>query len=160
MLHSTDEFSASSFRPHGRIESDVEDRIFIQKAKGPFNEQIISAMRVVHKKALDSLVNTGPWGAIFHIEENALSSFPMFKSLTDYLSSQAKNGSASVGTAIVIGDDVDGASMMAAHYLKAWSDAGIRCRHFANFDDGKSWIQNLLLQIADGKEPFNSGVRS
>ena len=159
MRHSTDEFAASSFRPHGRIDSNVEERILIQRAKGPFNEQIISALRVVHKSALDSLSNTGPWGAIFQIEESALSTFPMLHGLTEYLSLQVKNGSASVATAIVIGDDVDGASMMAHHYVKAWSDAGIRCKYFQKFEDGKFWIEGLLMECFDGETPFILGAR-
>jgi hypothetical protein len=146
MVHSTDGFSAGSFRPHGRIESRVEGRIFIQKAKGPFNEQIVSAIRVVHKNSLKRLRNTGPWGAIFHIEENALSSFPMLLNLTEYLRSQVQNNAASVGTAIVIGKDVDGATIMAPHYVKAWSDAGIRCERFLTFQEGKTWIGRLLRE--------------
>jgi hypothetical protein len=151
MVKSTDAFETNSFRPHGRIESSVEDRIFIQKAKGPFNEQIICALRVVHKDAVDHLSSTGPWGAIFQIEESALSTFPMLHRLTEYLSSQVQNGSASVGTAIVIGDGVDGVLMMVDHYVKAWTDAGVRCQYFSNFEDGKSWIKGLLLQCEDGK---------
>jgi hypothetical protein len=156
MLHSTDEYSASSFRPHGRVDSYVEGRIFIQKAKGPFNEEIVSAICAVHARALDGLKEKGAWGAIFHIGDSALTSLPMLRGLTEYLRSQVKAGSASVGTAIVMGHDVDGAAMMAAHYVKAWSDAGIQCKYFSNFDDGKSWIDGLLLPCEDSQGSITS----
>jgi len=144
---STDDFSTDAYRPHGRVESRVMGRIFVQYAKGPFNEEIIDAMRTVHENVLSELKCSGPWGAIFLIEENAMSSFPMLKQLTAYLSDQKNTGRASVGTAIVIGNTVEGGAMMAPLYVKAWIDAGIPCKLFKSLQEGSQWIDDLLLQV-------------
>lgn len=147
-MFSTDDFLTQTFRPHGRVESTAIGRIFVQHAKGPFNEQIVDAMKAVHGKTLSTLNSAGPWGAIFWIEDSALTNILMLKHLTTYLKNQKKSGSKSVGTAVVIGEDVEGCNMMAPLFVKAWTDADIVSKHFKTLEEGSGWVDGLLPKIS------------
>lgn len=145
-VFSTTSFSPQSFKPHGTIESRIDGRLFVQEATGPFNKEILLAMDSVHTNARALLASQGPWGALFVFKKSALASPEMLEGLKKYLSIQVAGKNASVATALVLSPRVEGASLMAQHYLRAWRSAGILCESFEDYDEAHRWV-TLQLNI-------------
>jgi hypothetical protein len=141
---STTAFSPQTFRPHGIIESKVVGKLFIQEASGPFNKEILLAMDAVHVKARLLLAAGGPWAALFIFKNSALASPEMLSGLRKYLALQVTHKNASIATGLVLPKDVEGASLLTPHYLRAWRDAGIHCEAFEDLDLARAWVTQQL----------------
>jgi hypothetical protein len=141
---STDEFDPTLFRPHGRVNFTIDGNLLLCEAVGPFNKELVLAIAEVEIGLIQKLAAQGRWADIVIVKENVLSSTDTLEAYTGYLNSLGASAMHSNATAMVIGDDVEGAVFMVPLIIKAYADAGIKLNVFKTIDEAKVWVRKYL----------------
>lgn len=141
---STKEIPVKGFNPHGSMELEVSGQLNVMEAIGPFNVQLVLAGDVAQQKLDAELQQKGRWATMLIFRESALASFEVLTEIEGIVRRRMSQGLCPVGVALVLGNDVEGATLMRPLYLKAYVNAGVLTRVFDNVEDGKAWLQSLL----------------
>jgi hypothetical protein len=141
---STIDISTKGFAPHGTMNLVVSDRINVIEAKGPFNVELVTVGDVAQEKVDAELQSKGKWATMLIFLENAMASLEVLVEIENILKRRNAKGIHPVGVAIVMKSDVEGASIMASHYLTAYSNAGLLARHFQEEQAAMDWLSTLI----------------
>ncbi len=147
--HSTEEVASQSFRPHGRVEFSVSGNILTSRVFGPFNVELVRAVPLTRADDFKAFVRRGTWGDIIVFVDNALASPEALGVLGDSLRNRATQGLLPHATALVLPPDVEGAQLMAPHYLRcfqehAYTAHGIPIAQFNDYDAAQAWLSDTL----------------
>ncbi len=145
---STDEVRPGKFRPHGRIDFQVEGHILLAHAIGPFNTELIEAVTQVDHALLRPLIKSGHWGELIVFQQSAMGSQHTLSLFTQHLQRFVANGYNGTAVALIMGAEVDGRHVMAPLIAGAYTQAGIRNAVFDNVQEGRDWLE---AQIQAGK---------
>lgn len=140
----TDGLHAGGFKPHGRMQLEQSGRLNILEATGPFNLEFVIAADRAQEELYASLMTMGRWGTVLIFRESAMASLDALAKIAATLLNRKSQGYAPVAAALVFGIDVEGASLMKAHYLHAYQEAGIECRIFGNEEQAKRWLVGVI----------------
>lgn len=142
---STDEQPAGRFPAHGRAAFSVDGRLLITEAEGPFNAELVAALRQPVLLAAEPLRAQGrPWGQLSRFRRSALASPEALAAFTQLLTEMHAEGVAPLFTAYVLGDEVEGATLMGPLFRRCFESAGLGFAHFAHEDEARAWLQDRL----------------
>ncbi len=140
----TDSTKATRFNQHGRMESRVEGNILFNEATGPFNAEIITAIRLIQQELLEEISSKEKWAQIYVFYESVLCSPDTIEALHFYLTNLKGKLKKPVATAFVIGPDVEGRTMMSPHYRQVYEKANLNFRIFDAVEEAHAWVVDSL----------------
>jgi hypothetical protein len=135
----------SPFEAHGRIDYRIEGRILRAAAVGPFNSELVTVIPAAISALVAKLASEGKWGQIITFHESALASLDALSDFEQYLKSHYSNVRINPVTALVLGTDIEGASVMAPLFEKCYVEAGIECRCFDNLSAALYWVESKIF---------------
>ncbi len=141
---STREINAKGFAPHGSMVLAVADRLNVIEATGPFNIQLVTAGDQVQEKLDAELQAKGQWATLLVFRQSAMASFEVFAEIENILKRRLTKGIQPLAVAIVLHPSVEGATLMAPFYLKAYTNAGLNTRVFEDEPTAREWLLQLL----------------
>src|ERR1700739_2566000 len=71
-VFSTDQIAISKFRKHGRVEYDPHGRLLLTSATGPFNAELIAALRELAIITFPNMALLGSWAQCVVFHESAM----------------------------------------------------------------------------------------
>jgi len=131
-----------------RIDYRVEGRILRTTAVGPFNDELVAAIPRVIKDLLVKLIQQGKWGQIVTFESNAWTSSAALSEFTAYLQLRYVNPETRPVTALVFGQAIAGAQVMAPLFQTCYQDAGIECQVFEDYSTAHYWVKSKIRQTS------------
>lgn len=149
----TNKTRASQFAQHGRMQSRIEDNILVNEATGPFNAEIINAIQTIQHDLLELISTRDQWAQIYIFRDSALCSPDTIEALRNYLSGMRGKLKRPAATAFVMGQDVEGRSIMAQHYRQVYEDADLKFELFFTEQQAHDWLRLLLNQPAEPDSP-------
>lgn len=147
-IRTTDEHNRELFRPHGRVTFIQQENIVVCLASGPFNKELIEAVKIVREDFISHLDIQGPFGNLLVIEDSALASIQTLEIFRDYLKQMIVAGSKAAVSALSIARTVDGRNIMVHHITNAYKEAGMDISLFDDFDSAKLWITKKLKHFS------------
>lgn len=133
------------FPAHGRAAFSVEDRLLVTEAEGPFNVELVRALRTPATEASAPLRAQGQvWGQLSRFRRSALASPDTLAAFAALLIDMRDEGVAPAFTAYVLGPDVEGASLMAAPLRRCFEAAGLGFAHFEREEEARAWLRAQL----------------
>ena len=142
----TDLTKVTRFNQHGRMESRVEDNILFNEATGPFNAEIISAIKLIQNDLLQIISTKDKWAQIYVFHYSVLCSPDTIEALTAYLTDLRGKLKKPLATAFVMGMAVEGRAMMAPHYRHVYELAQLNFQLFSTLEEAQTWVQAALDQ--------------
>jgi len=137
----TDDFDPLTYRPHGRVSFSIDGNMLLCDAVGPFNKELITAIESVEMDLLLDLKSKGKWGEVIIITGSALGSAETLQAFTDYLKKLVAHQFIADVSALVMDAQVEGASLMTPHLIKAYEDAGIELTVFDTLNEARVWVK-------------------
>ena len=141
---STDQFSSKKFRPHGRAEHEVRDKLLWARAVGPFNRELMAAVLEMAKITFPVMTAKGDWANICTFSESALCSLDVLADLADALGQMVQAGFAPKVMAFVLPADVEGSLLMAPLYEKALREVGVPFKCFTEVEAAYGWVESFV----------------
>ena len=150
--YSTTEVTSKNFRPHGSVEFSASGNILTSKVFGPFNVELVQTVPLVGANDFAAFVRRGKWGDIIVFVGNALASPEALTALGESLRHRATHGRLPHATALVLSPEVEGAQLMAPHYLRCFQDhaytaAQIPIAEFHDYDTARAWLSSTLIAL-------------
>ena len=142
----TDSAKISQFNQHGHVESRIANDVLLNEATGPFNAEVIFALQQIQSELLDVLGTKKQWAQIYTFHHSALCSPDTIEALSSYLSDKKGKIKKPVATAFVMGEDVEGRTIMAAHYRNVYALAGLNFDIFTDAGQAKDWVKHMMDQ--------------
>jgi len=140
----TNTAKSSTFSQHGNVESRIEDNILINEATGPFNAEVIYALKQIQQDLLDILSARQHWAQIYTFHHSALCSPDTIDALSAYLADKKGKIKKPSATAFVMDHSVEGRAIMAAHYRHVYEVAELNFDIFTSAEDAQNWVQLML----------------
>jgi hypothetical protein len=141
---STDNAKASHFSQHGNVESRILDNVLINEATGPFNAEIIYALRQIQHDLLEILSAKPQWAQIYTFHHSALCSPDTIDALSNYLADKKGKIKKPAATAFVMDNSVEGRAIMAAHYRHVYEIAELNFKIFTSVEQAQDWVKLKL----------------
>jgi hypothetical protein len=142
--NSTEQFEASKFKPHGRVEYVANSNWLYGTAIGPFNEELMAALAAMANVWFPAMATKGSWAHLATFQKSAMCAPVVLERLTRALSELTKMGVAPEATAFVFPPDVEGAVLMGPLYAQAFEKAGVRFGYFSRFEAAHAWAASLV----------------
>ena len=143
-VFSTDQIAISKFRKHGRVEYDPHGRLLLTSATGPFNAELIAALRELAIITFPNMALLGSWAQCVVFHESAMGGADVLAGLAELLKDLANMGVAPAATAFVLPPGVEGASIMAPLWELCYKAANMRFAAFEQSGDAAAWISACL----------------
>ena len=140
LRHNTHQIADGTFRAHGFMEVSVDERLNIMEAHGPFNKELVLAADQAQEKIDPHLPTADRWGSVLVFRESALATPDAIAAIGDIVARRCAQGIRPVAIALVMAADVEGASLMAPHYLQAYAHSGIPGAVFADLQVATEWV--------------------
>ncbi|MBP8287182.1 MAG: hemerythrin family protein [Rhodoferax sp.] len=131
-----------------RIDYRIEGRILRTTAVGPFHDELVSAIPPGIKVLLVKLIQQGKWGQIVTFERNAVTSSVALAEFTEYLKRRYVNPDTRPVTALVFGQNIEGAEAMAPLFQQCYQGAGIDCQVFEDYSTAHYWVKSRIRQTS------------
>lgn len=131
-----------------RIDYRIEGRILRTTAVGPFHDELVSAIPTGIKVLLVKLIQQGKWGQIVTFERNAVTSSAALAEFTEYLKRRYVNPDTRPVTALVFGQNIEGAEAMAPLFQQCYQGAGIDCQVFEDYSTAHYWVKSRIRQTS------------
>ena len=139
--HNTEQVEGGAFRAHGFMEVSVDAQLNIMEARGPFNKELVLAGDQAQEQIDPHLPRAQRWGSILVFKGSALATPDAIAAIADIVARRCAQGIRPVAIALVMAADVEGASLMAPHYLQAYARSGIPGAVFADVQAATDWVR-------------------
>lgn len=143
-LSSTDQIAPTKFRPHGKVVYDPQGRMLVTTATGPFNGELVTALRELALLHFPNMALLGPWGQCVYFQESTMGGPEVFSGLTDLLIELSQLNIAPTATAFVLPPEVEGAALMTPLWENCYRAAKLSFAVFEKGDDATAWIASYL----------------
>lgn len=130
------------FPAHGRVEVHPHGRVVYFEATGPFNAEAVAVMRTAYTPIMASMAADGPFGHISTFHESMLATPEAFTTFAALIAEWKAMGILPTASAYVVGHDVEGKTIVEAHYRRAWEGALLEI--FQQRDEAEAWIARAL----------------
>ncbi|MCZ8166069.1 hypothetical protein [Silanimonas sp.] len=130
------------FPAHGRVEVHPHGRVVYFEATGPFNAEAVAVMRTAYTPIMASMAADGPFGHISTFHESMLATPEAFTTFAALIADWKAMGILPTASAYVVGPDVEGKTIVEAHYRRAWEGALLEI--FEQRDEAEAWIARAL----------------
>jgi hypothetical protein len=141
--NSTEQFEASRFKPHGRVEYVAEANWLYATAIGPFNEELMDALAAMANVWFPTMAAKGAWAHIVTFEKSAMCAPVVLARLSQAMRELVQLGVEPVVTAFVLPPSVEGALLMGPLYAQAFDKAGARFAYFPSFEAARAWAASV-----------------
>lgn len=142
--HNTDQVEGGAFRAHGFMEVSVSERLNIMEAHGPFNKELVLAADQAQEQIDPHLPHAQRWGSVLVFKGSALATPDAIAAIAEIVARRSAQGIRPVAIALVLAADVEGAALMAPHYLQAYAQSGIPGAVFAEVQAASDWVLSQL----------------
>lgn len=122
------------------MEVSVSAQLNVMEAHGPFNKELVIAADRAQQQVDAHLPTSQRWGTVLVFKGSALASPEAMDEITQIVARRAAQGIRPAAIAIVLGADVEGASIMGPGYLRAYAASGIPGAVFASEDAARDWV--------------------
>lgn len=130
------------FPAHGRVEVHPHGRVVYFEATGPFNAEAVAVMRTAYTPIMASMAADGPFGHISTFHESMLATPEAFTTFAALIADWKAMGILPTASAYVVGPNVEGKTIVEAHYRRAWEGAVLEI--FEHRDEAEAWIARAL----------------
>lgn len=148
IANSTDHVQASRFAAHGLIELAMEGDILYYQATGPFNEELFDRFAVAQASYLTTLQHPTPWVSIATFVNSALFTPEAIARYTAVMQAPKPAGLTPIGTAFVIGPDIEGGKIMAPHFRKIYDSIQRPFTVASTQEEAQAWALSMLQQTS------------
>ncbi|TXH88862.1 MAG: hypothetical protein E6Q78_09360 [Rhodoferax sp.] len=122
------------------MEVSVDAKLNIMVAHGPFNKELVLAADQAQEQIDPHLESAQRWGSVLVFKGSALATPDAITAIADIVARRCAQGIRPVAIALVMADDVEGASLMAPHYLQAYARSSIPGAVFAEVQAASDWV--------------------
>ena len=150
--YNTDNLQLTQFDAHGSVSLEIEGRILRVRAKGPFNREFVETMAAMERPVFSQMGRGGPWAEIVIFSHSMLATADALALFPPYLKELQSRGLAPVGTAFVLEDTLEGATIMRERYMAAYAGADWPCAFFSHLAEADAWARQKL----DAAAPLSS----
>lgn len=140
MRNNTDQFEQDNFRAHGRVEMSLSGKTIHVNARGPFNEELTTALATLEAEFLTNAASQGPFNEIVVFHESVLASPEVLAAHAQLLVMLKGAGLAHTATAYVIPDDLEGAAFTGPIAAKNYAAVEWPFKIFQHLEDAEIWI--------------------
>lgn len=137
-------FSRGPFKPHGDVEYWTEDRLLRYVAHGPFNREAFAALAEASRQLHAAQPFQRSFAHLTEIRGNAMATPGAMETLEAFFSRMSAMGSNGLAVALVIGAEVEGRSIMAPLFERAYALLKLPFRCFETVDDARAWLDTIL----------------
>lgn len=141
---STADVVAPGFKPHGRVDMWMENDVLQYEATGPFNAEVFDRLAVAQGNFLKSLTFTGPWASICTVRQSAMATPEAIQRYTDLMQRPKPQSFEPLATAFVVGEEVEGAKIMAPHFERVYSLINRPFKIFQTMEQAKQWVCPMI----------------
>ncbi|MGM9484357.1 hypothetical protein ACS5PN_24390 [Roseateles sp. NT4] len=149
----TDDFDPGRFRPHGRVEYEQQGRVLWCTATGPFNAELVEALKNLATSTFPAMAANGPWASICTFRHSALCSPEVLAEFTGLIRQLAAMNLAPTANAFILKPDIDGATLMRPLYEKCFRDGGVRYEAFTTAEQAAQWAASVIGPLGCGDQP-------
>jgi hypothetical protein len=142
----TDDHVQGSFKPHGRVEMFLRERIICVKARGPFNQELMTALMALEAEFLREVAAQGPFGEIVSFYESVLASPEVMLAHRQLLEMLKGAGLAHKATAYVITPNLEGAEFTAPIAANNYAAVAWPFQIFDNLSEAQVWVERMLAE--------------
>jgi hypothetical protein len=142
--NSTDDHVQGNFKPHGRVEMFLQGRIICVKARGPFNQELMTALTSLEAQFLSEVASLGPFGEIVSFYESVLASPEVMVGHRQLLEMLKGAGLAHKATAYVITPNLEGAEFTAPIAVNNYAAVDWPFKLFDNLPEAQIWVEQML----------------
>lgn len=142
--HNTRQIEGGAFRAHGFMEVSVDAQLNLMEAHGPFNKELVLAADHAQEQIDPHLHGAQRWGSILVFKGSALATPDAIMAIGDIVARRCAQGICPVAIALVMAADVEGASLMAPHYLQAYARSSIPGAVFSELQVATDWLRSQL----------------
>lgn len=154
----TDDFDPGKFRPHGRVEYEQQGRALWCTATGPFNAELVEALKELATTVFPAMAAEGPWASICTFRHSALCSPEVLAEFTGLIRQLAALSIAPTANAFILKPDIDGATLMRPLYEKCFRDGGVRYEAFTTAEQAVQWAESLIGPLGGSDRPDQTGA--
>jgi hypothetical protein len=134
------------FPPHGAVDQALAQAaggsvVYIE-ATGPFNREMVDRVREIHTPTFRDAAARGPFGHITTFHVSMLATPDAFIAFAALIAEWNGMGILPTASAYVVGPEVEGKTIVEAHYRRAWE--GTRFEIFEHRDEAEAWIARSL----------------
>lgn len=137
---------APAFPPHGAVDQTVApiagSQIVYIDATGPFNRELVDLVREVHTLTFREAAAHGPFGHITTFHVSMLATPDAFTAFAALIAEWKAMGILPIANAYVVGPEVEGVTIVQAHYRRAWE--GTAFEIFDRREDAEAWMARTL----------------
>lgn len=144
ILCTTDDFDPGRFRPHGRVDYEQRGKVLWCTATGPFNAELVGALKGLATTVFPAMAAQGPWASICTFRQSALCSPEVLVEFTGLVRQLAAMDIAPAATAWILKPDIEGAELMRPLYEKCFRDAEVCFSAFSTTEPAVQWVESLI----------------
>lgn len=143
---STENYPDDLFRAHGKISLSVaKDQVLVYRATGPFNKELLDAVKVVEQDILEELQQRdSPWCELVIFEQSCMALPEVITELGLYLKQLESKAMSPAAAAFVITPDVEGLVVMREKYEQCYQHVQTKFSIFDNEDDALRWLKETI----------------
>lgn len=146
---STTQVTGTHFRAHGRVDMWMENDVLFYEATGPFNAEVFDCLAVAQRDYLLSQPLNGPWASICTLRSSAMGTPDGIQRYTELMQSPRPPALEPVATAFVIGPDIEGGRIMAAHFVRIYTMIQRPFRICETMEEAQQWA-SAMIQASRG----------
>lgn len=136
----------TAFPAHGAVDQAVAPvpggSVVYIDATGPFNREMVDRVREIHTPAFRDAAARGPFGHITTFHASMLATPDAFTAFAALIAEWKAMGILPTASAYVVGPEVEGKTIVEAHYRRAWEGALLEI--FEQRDEAEAWIARAL----------------
>ncbi len=154
----TDDFDPGRFRPHGRVDYEQRGRVLWCTATGPFNAELVEALKGLATTIFPAMAAQGPWASICTFRQSALCSPEVLAEFTGLIRQLAALNLAPTANAFILKPDIDGAELMRPLYEKCFRDAEVCFGAFTLAEEAVQWAASVVGPLGCSDGPDQTGA--
>lgn len=140
---STTQVKVTPFAPHGQVDIWMEGNLHHYEATGPFNKELVDCLAVAQSDFLQALKPAAPWVSICTVKTSALATPDGLQRYAELIRKTPPD-LIPAATAYVIGPEVEGGQLMAAHFAKIFADVGRPFQTFVTMAEAQHWAWAMI----------------
>lgn len=130
------------FPRHGKFSVEVDAKMLVVNATGPFNEELVKDYKMAVDAAVAHLSEGSGWGQVIVLEKESLFTPDAERVLVQSLKNRKRTGLKA--SAVVLMENVTGRSLIKQQMSGAYEKAGIEFTFSDTISSAKAWLSSHL----------------
>ena len=141
---STARITGKQFQAHGQVDIWMDGDLLHYVATGPFNRELIDCLAIAQLEFLQSMHPNGPWVSVCDVKKSAVGGPDTLERYAEIMRAPKPHGLTPVGTAFVIGPDVEGGRLMGPLFAQIFADIQRPFRIFQTMAEAQTWARDMI----------------